>query len=628
MATKGGGLAYIPGEDPAAIQANKAYQDALERLNKALESRQNRMFDPTMLALAEGFLTPGRTGSFGESLGIAAGKMRAAEEQESKTEMELAQAKLGLAERGIALEQQRQRERQFREYFGNAGAAPRGAPSSGAPSGAPSAVAGAPSGAAEGQRPEARLSEAMGDTVTRGMVGLQVFPPTQNLVTSRSLLMQRYREGKMSLGDALAEAAKLENDRYVFRDNSVLDKLTGRMFFSPTGNTQKIMTSKGPMELPVDLIRLGSRELIEQYIKDLPSVAQQAGAEAGARAGAERAQSGQQIEVTLPRADGSYGSYKIGINAAYELGQLVSRHGINSPEVLRFASRHTGEAAPSPAPSAVPSVPSGVPSGASGAAPAAPSGVPSPAAGATPTGGRVPSESERAVAQAAAEQRAKTRAQQAAEREAKLGEINFSAVEQEAVANRISKIVDESGRFIGIFARPGIGPAVLGLIQESIRTGKGGVVEIPTLENAVRKVMPNVKRTDLANIEKVQADLSNLELLYRKTFLSGQGAVSNMEGQVVARLGGSTSSTPETLVHRMNLIRARSQFDRADITQFNQWKERNPSKSYFDWQTTPQYGQLLKSYEQKLNSIDETYSQQREAPRRPTWDPKKGKWEF
>lgn len=624
MATSGGGLAYIPGEDPAAIQANKAYQDALERLNKALESRQNRMFDPTMLALAEGFLTPGRTGSFGEALGTAAGKMRAAEEQEGKTEMELAQAKLGLAERGIALEQQRQRERQYQQYFGGTGAAPgassavAGAPSEGVPRGAPS-------GGAAGQQPEARLSEAMGDTVTRGMVGLQVFPPTQNLVTSRSLLMQRYREGKMSLGDALAEAAKLENDRYVFRDNSVLDKLTGRMFFSPTGNTQKIMTSKGPMELPVDLIRLGSRELIEQYIKDLPSVAQLAGAEAGARAGAERGQSGQQMEVTLPRADGSYGSYKINVNDAFALGQLVSKHGINSPEVMRFASKFTGEGAP---PSGVPSGAAAPPSPAPSGVPAAPSGVPSGAPSPAATPSRVPSESERAVTQAAAEQGAKTRAQQAAEREAKLGEINFSAVEQEAVANRISKIVDESGRFIGIFARPGIGPAVLGLIQESIRTGRGGVVEIPTLENAVRKVMPNVKRTDLANIEKAQADLSNLELLYRKTFLSGQGAVSNMEGQVVARLGGSTSSTPETLVHRMNLIRARSQFDRADITQFNQWKERNPSKSYFDWQTTPQYGQLLKSYEQKLNSIDETYSQQREAPRRPTWDPKKGKWEF
>lgn len=614
MAEPKGGLAFIPETNPEAIQANKAYQEALNRLNSALEARQNRMFDPTMLALAEGFLTPGRTGSFGESLGVAAGKMRAAEEAEGKQEMEIAQAKLGLAERGIALEQQRQRERQFREAIEGA----PGGVSAGAPAGVPS---GGQVGAEAPQRPEDRLAQAVSDTppAVQGMVGIQVFPPTQNLVTSRSLLMQRYREGKMSLGDALAEAAKLENDRYVFRDNSVLDKLTGRMFFSPTGGTQKIMTSKGPMELPTDLIRLGRPELIEQYIKNLPSTAEVAGREAGARAGAERGESANQIKVNLPRADGTYGSYDIPAQAAFELGRLITQHGINSPEVLRYASKFTGEAAPAG--------PSAAPAALPGAAPAAAAPTAPPAGGAA---GRVPSESERATAAAASEAAAKTRATNAAERESKLGEINFSAAEMQGVANRISRVVDESGKFIGVFARPGLGPAILGLIQDSIRTGRGGVVEVPTLENAVRKVMPGVKKSDIANIEKAQADLANLELLYRKTFLAGQGAVSNMEGQVVARLGGTTGSTPETLVHRMNLIRARAQFDRADVSQFNQWKERNPSKNYYDWQTTPQYNELLKSYEQKLSDIDQAAAKQTEspAPRRPMWDPKKQSWEF
>ena len=373
------------------------------------------------------------------------------------------------------------------------------------------------------------------------------------------------------------------------------------------------------MELPTDLIRLGRPELIEQYIKNLPSTAEVAGREAGARAGAERGESANQIKVNLPRADGTYGSYDIPAQAAFELGRLITQHGINSPEVLRYASKFTGEAAPAG--------PSAAPAALPGAAPAAAAPTAPPAGGAA---GRVPSESERATAAAASEAAAKTRATNAAERESKLGEINFSAAEMQGVANRISRVVDESGKFIGVFARPGLGPAILGLIQDSIRTGRGGVVEVPTLENAVRKVMPGVKKSDIANIEKAQADLANLELLYRKTFLAGQGAVSNMEGQVVARLGGTTGSTPETLVHRMNLIRARAQFDRADVSQFNQWKERNPSKNYYDWQTTPQYNELLKSYEQKLSDIDQAASKQTEspAPRRPTWDPKKQSWEF
>lgn len=627
MAEPKGGLAYIPGEDPSAIAANKAYQDALERLNKSLEARQNRMFDPTMLALAEGFLTPGRTGSFGEALGVAAGKMRAAEEEEAKTEQQLAQAKLGLAERGIALEQQRQRERIFREGlqrdFGTGGPQPVAQPAAVSERGAAPVGLEAPT---EGEgRPTQQLAEVTAPAGFEGAASFQVTPANRAYVDPIVQIRNRLAEGKISYADAVKEANEMQKDRYVYRDNAVFDKASGRIFYVPTGDVVEVSTSRGPQKIPKEIVRIatamGSNAPIEAFVAALPSSTELAGREAGARAGAERRESGQQIEVTLPRADGTYGSYKISVDAAFELGRLITKHGINSPEVLQFAAKQTGEAAPAgPAPSAAPAA---LP----GAAPAAAAPTAPPAGGAA---GRVPSESERATAAAASEAAAKTRATNAAERESKLGEINFSAAEMQGVANRISRVVDESGKFIGVFARPGLGPAILGLIQDSIRTGRGGVVEVPTLENAVRKVMPGVKKSDIANIEKAQADLANLELLYRKTFLAGQGAVSNMEGQVVARLGGTTGSTPETLVHRMNLIRARAQFDRADVSQFNQWKERNPSKNYYDWQTTPQYNELLKSYEQRLSDIDQAASKQTEspAPRRPMWDPKKQSWEF
>jgi hypothetical protein len=584
MAEPKGGLAFIPETSPESIQANKAYQDALNRLNSALEARQNRMFDPTMLALAEGFLTPGRTGSFGESLGVAAGKMRAAEEEEGKTEMALAQAKLGLAERGIALEQQRQRERQFREALEGA----PGGVSAGAPAGVPS---GGQAGAETTQRPEDRLAQAVSDTppAVQGMVGIQVFPPTQNLVTSRSLLMQRYREGRMSLGDALAEAAKLENDRYVFRDNSVLDKLTGRMFFSPTGGTQRIMTSKGPMELPTDLIRLGRPELIEQYIKNLPSTAEVAGREAGARASAERGQSPNQIKINLPRADGTYGSYEIPAQAAFELGRLITQHGINSPEVLRYASKFTGESV-GPAPSAAPA---GLPGAAPAAAPAAP-----PVSGAA---GRVPSESERAVTEASRRQFAETLAKSAAEKEANLPQAEMSAREMSSLVNRVLGNLSTSGEFVGLLSRPGIGPAVLKLLSEGIQTREGSY-RLTGAQEALLRVSGATKQ-DIQNIEKIGGDLSQAELLFTQLYLKGQGAITEGERRIVRQLGSTTEQSAEAIRTRMALLKERSEFDKESIIVYREWKQKNPDKSFADFQTTPQFGKLLSGYESRTAGL-------------------------
>ncbi|HSG19880.1 MAG TPA: hypothetical protein VLA31_03850, partial [Burkholderiaceae bacterium] len=131
-------IGYLPGQDPGDMQANEEYQQALQRMLASLDARKNRMFDPTMLAMAQGFLTPTKTGSFGESLGYAVGNLRAAQEEEAKLDQDLAQQQLALAGQGLNLQRQKARERAFESMM-------RPTPSEGAgePSGA---VPGAPAG--------------------------------------------------------------------------------------------------------------------------------------------------------------------------------------------------------------------------------------------------------------------------------------------------------------------------------------------------------------------------------------------------------------------------------------------------------------------------------------------------
>lgn len=78
---------------------------AREAMKAALENRKGRV-DPTMLALAQGFLAPTRTGSFGESLGTAVGSYQQAQAREESRAAELAKMRLELANAAVREEKE------------------------------------------------------------------------------------------------------------------------------------------------------------------------------------------------------------------------------------------------------------------------------------------------------------------------------------------------------------------------------------------------------------------------------------------------------------------------------------------------------------------------------------------
>jgi hypothetical protein len=79
-------------------EADESYDAAMKRIEGLLKSREERLFDPTLLAMAQGFLAPSATGSFGEGLSAAAGNVLKTQEQEQKQNMENAQMRLQIAQ--------------------------------------------------------------------------------------------------------------------------------------------------------------------------------------------------------------------------------------------------------------------------------------------------------------------------------------------------------------------------------------------------------------------------------------------------------------------------------------------------------------------------------------------------
>ena len=103
-------------------------KEARQRLKDALENR-NQLFDPTLLAMAQGFLAPTKTGKFGESLGNVAAAVMPVQQAEEKRSRELAQMQAELAALELAGVQAGAGEKLFRSaLLGTQPGAPSGAP--------------------------------------------------------------------------------------------------------------------------------------------------------------------------------------------------------------------------------------------------------------------------------------------------------------------------------------------------------------------------------------------------------------------------------------------------------------------------------------------------------------------
>ncbi len=208
-------VGFLPGNDPEAFMANQEYQAALNRMEQALNARQNRFFDPSMLALAQGFLAPTQTGGFGESLGFAAKNVREAQAAEEKEERDIAEARLGLAGRGIELERLRQRDREFAKLMGPE--------TSGAPA----------TGPLSRQQPAGPLSVA--PRGFEGVQGIPVAPPNPNFMTGRQYLGMARLDPSIAPTTAIKDATKLEQDRYQVKEGGVQDLSSGMFYPFPKG---------------------------------------------------------------------------------------------------------------------------------------------------------------------------------------------------------------------------------------------------------------------------------------------------------------------------------------------------------------------------------------------------------
>ena len=219
------------------------------------------------------------------------------------------------------------------------------------------------------------------------------------------------------------------------------------------------------------------------------------------------------------------------------------------------------------------------------------------------TGNSPMSVDERAIANKEAETRAGELGKKAAEKEAGLEETDATARRVFGSVTRVADYLKQSPNYFGIFARPGVVSAIGNMVREGIQTPSGSL-NLAGFEDSMRKMMPGVTQKDLDNVTKAGTELAEIELAFTRLYLAKQGAVTEGERKIVRAIPGTTSSSPEVLRTRMELLKSRSQYDMDVADAFRQWQDKNPGRSYLEFERKSDlYKDIKKSFAEETEKI-------------------------
>jgi hypothetical protein len=569
-------------ETPAQDYATRALEERrkqsqllnsqIEMLKKNLETRMNPPFDPMLMRVASGFLKPTKTGSFGESLGYAA--EGAADESEKqllrnaqvdKMKLELAEKHMGLAKQNASM------ENLFRLSGMPAGAPAGGAAPIGVPAGGEASL-GAPTGGAPsiGASPEGGAPVAGGQAKSTTPTSGQDFRKIRQITDADIAFSYALSKEDGEIASKIAEMQRKD----------VMD------------------TKYGPYS-----ISQGKYLEVDPYVtqtteRGVPYIGKQTVTQKQSR------EIDQMIErsknMTAEQAEDMFGRYY----AMQGIGEVKRTKG-----------------APAGAPSAggAPSAPS---------APAAPSAGGAPAAGGV-SGMKTSAERERdkfeeqeEFKRKEAEKLERTKGDIADNKEIKSGlyasgrAANGTILTADAIY-RLSTDPATKGAF-GVLQDANVQSAILGAIAEGIRTPTGSF-QFAGIEDAVRKIGGSDKEINAAL--QASRHYAELELQYARTYLKGQGAVSDNERKIVTRLGGSLSDTPSVAAAKAETIRSRADFDKRVSDLLYKWEQKNPNGYVKDFERSPEYVKLQEQFNSHMGKLNDKYFPGNATPAAPAATP-------
>jgi hypothetical protein len=156
----------------------------------------------------------------------------------------------------------------------------------------------------------------------------------------------------------------------------------------------------------------------------------------------------------------------------------------------------------------------------------------------------------------------------------------------------------------GVLQNNNIQSAIMGAIADGIQTTTGSI-KFAGIEDAVRKIGGTQEEVNAA----LQAAryYAELELNYARTYLKGQGAVSDNERKIVGKIGGSLSDTAQVAAAKAETVKARANYDKKVSDLYYQWEKKNPGKMVKDFERDPRYEELQTQFDEYMGKLADKY---------------------
>jgi hypothetical protein len=271
-------------------------------------------------------------------------------------------------------------------------------------------------------------------------------------------------------------------------------------------------------------------------------------------------------------------------------------------EELQASQRFTPQA-PVTAPAAI-TAPAPAPAQAPMAAPTAPAPAPVAAPRAPIAEKTIPQLRAEQAANAEFQKEAATGAGKNIAKQQEEFEANVSptnVIEKRAANQRIIDLVMGSPNSVGLLEKPGMGAALATLAKNGLNT-PSGAVGVQELEDALIKVMPGVDQKTINARNEIKQNLARGELEASK-LAQGQGAVSDFERRLFAKVSGSTADTPELLIKRQQALVARENLNEKLGRLWGEQQTSGKAPNYAEFKNNPERRRLIAEYDKELNEI-------------------------
>ena len=138
----------------------------------------------------------------------------------------------------------------------------------------------------------------------------------------------------------------------------------------------------------------------------------------------------------------------------------------------------------------------------------------------------------------------------------------------------------------------------LAMVAKGIQTPWGSI-SIP-VDIAQRAGLKDREIQALQKFAQIEAQFT---LMNRRTWLQGQGAISNGENAVAAQLGPQMSDRPEVIQMKSQALERKAQFDEKSHEVYTTWKSQNRSKGFDSFLTSPQFKEVKNEYIQDMSAM-------------------------